>query len=110
MNPMIRDYVVTLIRTLLLAGAGALVKSGLAEEGSFDELATGLATAIVTIGWALWSKYKARKHLVTALTLPQGSTENDVKAAIKSGVTPTVTTPSNTVPGVPVQSKKEDEI
>ncbi len=59
--------------------------------------------AALALVWGLWAKYRSRKTLVTAVANPELRTEAAVKAFEKSGaVTPTVWTPKNTEPGIPV--------
>lgn len=111
------------MRELLLPIIGSFVRWGLAILGGFlmakgvwtpeqadkfiPALASGLSLAIVAIGLSIWAKYKDRVSFLAALASPSGTTENGVKALIKSGApTPTITTPPDTVPGVPIPQQK----
>ncbi len=54
------------------------------------------------LGWGMWTRYHTRQKLVTAL-MPGVHTEDQVNAILKySDAIPTVFTPTNTVPGVPI--------
>lgn len=56
---------------------------------------------LIPLGWAVWRIVKNRTKLLVAL-MPGVHTEDQVRAILKSGApTPALTTPSNTVPGVP---------
>lgn len=101
MNPMLQQFLATLIRAGLLAISGWLVKAGLFKESDLDNYIAGATVFVLTVLWALWVRYKSRVHFLTALTVPPGTTENEVKLIAQTEVTPTVLTPPNTVPGVP---------
>lgn len=80
-------------------GAGWLVQHGVWTEADATTYVAAAAMALVALGWSLWSKYRGRVKLLTALTMPQGTTEGQVKAHIAGGgLTPAVSTPTNIVP------------
>jgi hypothetical protein len=92
----------TLLRSVVMAMAGWLVARGMLPQGSVEEWTGAVALTLVAVLWSLYQKYVERTKLMVALTLPSGSTENDVTSHIATGVvTPSVLTPPNTVPGVP---------
>lgn len=100
---MLQDGLGSIIRWLLTLLAMRLVDIGIWTGDQAKLYVTGLTLALLTLGWSLWQKYRTRILILVGLMMPTGATENDVKAIIKSGaVTPTVTTPSNTAPGVPL--------
>ncbi len=59
-----------------------------------------LAPLIAAAVLSAWKNVYQRKSILTAL-MPGIDTEDKLKAQMKSGVTPTLKTPSDTVPGVP---------
>jgi hypothetical protein len=109
------------VATILLQIAMALVQVGAAflggvlvahhvitttQESTFvASLITHAALALPVLGalaLTLWNKYAGRRKFMTALAMPKGATEDDVTAKIAIGsVTPSILTPSNTIPGVP---------
>lgn len=109
MNQVLEDILQILAKWGLSVLTTYMVAHHIASAGAADHFSQDVlshlalwAPAIGGLVLMLWGKMRARKQLVTALSMPVGSTENDVKAAIKSGaVTPTIFTPPNTVPGVP---------
>ena len=102
MNPMLQEALASIARWALALLAGYLVKHGIWTAGDASSYVAAGALGIVALGWSIWQKYGARLKLVTALTMPAGTSESAVIQKIASGVpVPTVSTPSNTVPGVP---------
>ena len=102
MNPLVQQAIGSILRWALTFVAGCLVNRGIWTGAEAEVYVGSLSIAIVTLGWSFWIHYRSRVRLLTALTMPPGTTENDVKAVIKSGAaTPTVTTPPDTVPGIP---------
>lgn len=102
MNPLLQSFLGSLLRSLLFAGAGYLVNAGVITHGEADQYITAFILFILPLGWSLWEKSQARKKLLTALILPPGTTENEVREYIKAGgVTPATNTPPDTAPGIP---------
>lgn len=109
MNPMLLDFLLAIARWALTAAGSALVAHHILTASQDDSFLTAifahLALWIPLAGsfvLLLWTRYRARLKFMTALTMPVGSTEAQVTAKMASGVPiPTVTTPTNTVPGVP---------
>ena len=96
----------TFIRAGLIWIASRLVDRGIWEQGDVAGYVAGGTAAIVALGWSLIEKYGARVSKLVALWLPKGSTENDVKDYIALGKpTPSITTPPDTVPGIPKEVK-----
>lgn len=75
----------SLTRFALAGAVGWLVKKGVIDGKLGDDLLVAAVIAIPTLIWSLWQKYKDRLQFVTALGLPAGSTERDVKAVIDRG-------------------------
>lgn len=84
MNPLLQQAIVAIIRSLLMVGAGWFIHKGIWETGQATEYMGALAAALVTLGWALWSRYKDRLYFLKALELPSGATPQDVKEAVKA--------------------------
>ena len=102
MNPMMQEAIGSILRWVLAIGAGYLVQHGIWTQGDASSYVAAAAMGLVALGWSMWQKYGARVKLLTALTMPSGTTENEVVAKVNLGVpVPSVTTPPNTVPGVP---------
>jgi uncharacterized membrane protein len=102
MNPMLQAALTAMVRAILLMGSGWLVKHGVWSEGDAASYVAAAAVFIVSYGWDFWTTHNMLQILNTALMFAR-TTRSDVKAYVKNPatVTPTVTTPSNTVPGVP---------
>ena len=102
MNTLIQQALGAIIRWFLAWLSGYLVTAGIWKGEDAEKYVAAATLGILALGWSLWQKYKSRSKFLTALMLPPGSTENDVKAHIASGAaTPTVTTPSDTSPEIP---------
>jgi len=109
MNPIVLDVLGALARSLLLLLTGYLQKQHLLTPEQSDQFVALAAKHLaiwapgaIAFAWAIWKSWWSRKKLMVAAASPFPMTENDVKAVLKSGaVTPTVTTPKNTIPGVP---------
>jgi len=84
----------SIVRWALAFLAGYLVSHGVwtpgAAESYVNAAATAIAMAVVSLGWSLWQKYRARLRLLTALDMPAGTSEAKVEDRIKAGggVTP----------------------
>ncbi len=108
-NPIVLDVLGVLSRSALLALTGYLQKRHLLTPEQSDKLVTLAvehlliwAPGALAVAWGLWKSYWGRKKLLVAQSAGYPISENEVKAIIKSGiVTPTVSTPKNTIPGVP---------
>lgn len=109
MNPLYKEIIGSWVRAALVSLSAFLVQRHIVTEQQgesliamwFDQIINALP-GIVALVWSWWQKHSSRKVLNTALTLPAGVTEDQVRAYIASGATvPTVNTPSNTVPGIP---------
>lgn len=108
MNPILAQILVGLTQWALAAAGGYLVAHHIITATQADSLTKDLlghlALALPLLGalaLTLWNKYRARVKLLVALQ-PGVHNEDQVNAIIKSGApTPTITTPSNTSPGVP---------
>ena len=99
MNPMLQAALTSILRWVLTFLAGWFVQHGIWTGSEAETYIAGASLAVVTLLWALWSRYHSRLKLLTALTMPAGSTENQVNARIASSTpNPSVTTPKNQAP------------
>ncbi len=98
MNPLALAALGSILRWGLGLVAGFFVSKGVWSDADAATYVTAIVTGILTLGWSLWNKYKDRIHVLTALTLPEGSTENELKAQVKAGATPPVSTAPDTIP------------
>ncbi len=103
MNPLLYAALCSIVRAVLYAGSGWLVNHHVWTESQATDYVVAAAAFIVTSGWSLWEKYGHTQILNTALMFANKS-YFDVKAYVKDPdtVTPAITTPPNTVPGVPI--------
>lgn len=84
-----------------MIGATFLVKKGIWTGAAAEGYVEAAVVALLAFGWTVWNHYKNRIKFLTAL-MPGPQTEDEVNAHIKSGApTPTISTPPNTIPGVP---------
>lgn len=83
MSPLLAQALGSLIRHALTYLAGLLVARGLWTQDEAASYVGAAVAALLALGWSLWSKYKGRLRFLTALQLPQGSTEADVKDAVR---------------------------
>ncbi len=102
MNPMLAEALGAILRWGLTIAAAELVHHGIWTASDAERYVGALAMFLLTLGWSLWTRYKSRQVLVTALSAA-GMTERQAKADVSrvNTPTPTVTTPDDTVPGVP---------
>lgn len=98
MNPIVQSQLASLLRSLMWVGATLLVKKGLLTGTQAEGICEALATAAVALAWSYWKNHTNRVKVLTALTMPVGSTENDLKEKVASGATPAILTPVNQPP------------
>ena len=109
MDPMVIEFLGVLLRWALTSVGGYLVAHHILTAEQSEQFSSAFAhnailalPAVAALALGLWSKYKGRIKFLTALSIHQPATENDVNAKISRGdATPSVLTPPNTVPGVP---------
>lgn len=81
----LKSSLVSIIRYFLAIIAAYLIKKGLvsadiASEQNLLVLAGGLATAVITLGWMLYTKLKTRNLIQAAQEAPAGTSMNTIKA------------------------------
>lgn len=92
MNPILSAALGSLIRWVLAIGAGYFVEHGLWTQADATIYVTAAALGVLSLGWSLWVKYRGRITFLTALEMPKGATEADVKATIAEGGGASLTT------------------
>ncbi len=102
MNPILSAALGSIIRAALAGLAGYLVKAGIWTASDSATYVTAATLFLLAGGWSLYEKYRSRSKVLTALMMPALSTEDELKERIKTGVTPSILTPSNTIPGIPL--------
>ena len=95
----------SILRSVIVAAAGWLTAHGMLPTGTVTDWVEAVLLVLLGVGWSLYEKYTARVALLTALTLRPGATENDLKAKVALGVTPSILTPPDTTPGVPLDKR-----
>jgi hypothetical protein len=99
MNPLLFSALGAILRWVLAFGAGFFVERGIWSSEDAATYVAASAVALLALGWSLWSKYRGRVKLLTALAMPMGTTEATVKEHIAAGLpTPSVATPATVVP------------
>jgi hypothetical protein len=109
MNPIWLEILGVVLRAALSALSGYLVEHHIATADQTDRWTTAIvehavlwAPGAAALAWGLWARYRGKQKLLVALSSDVKMSENEVTAIVKSGVpTPTVSTPKNTIPGVP---------
>lgn len=84
-NELLKSILGTFIRTVTASAGAWLVGKGYITESDYTELISGVVLLLATLGWGAYQKIVAQKWLQAALSLPPGSTEEDVKAKVGSG-------------------------
>lgn len=109
MNALLLDFLVAIARWALTAAGAALVARHIITADQNDAFLGAIfqhlmiwVPLVASFVLVLWARYRNRVKFLTALSMPVGSTENEVKSLIASGaVTPSVKTPADTIPGTP---------
>jgi len=102
MNPMLRDLLASIFRYLLgYAGVWLVAKGIITPEQSqayVNEFSVGLTFAAAALAAGLWSRYKSRQKLVTALAEPYAMSEDALQLRVKHGLAASVSTPKDETP------------
>jgi hypothetical protein len=86
MNPLVQAALGSILRAVLAGLAGWFVNRGIWTADAANEYLTAAALAILTLGWALWTKYKDRIKFLTALEAPVGTSEAKVDKKVSEGL------------------------
>jgi hypothetical protein len=104
---MLSSAIGSLLRYGLMILATYLVKHGVWTQSAAEGYVEAAVTALLALGWSWWKIHGNRVKLLVAL-MPGPHTEDEVNAHIAAGLpVPSVLTPSNTVPGVPISSGQQ---
>lgn len=102
MNPLMQAAITSILRWAFALGAGYLVHKGIWTSGDAATYVEAAALGLVSLAWSQRNMIQQRAAFLMALMMPHGTTENEVKSVIAAGaVTPALTTPPDTIPGVP---------
>lgn len=98
LNPILIKALGSLIRAALMLAVPFFVSRGIwtPDEGTATMAAIAAAAAALLL--SLFEKYRSQKKLVTALSMPVGSTQKEVEEVIKSEQTPPVSLPKDVAP------------
>jgi len=92
----------SILRYGLMILATYLVRHGIWSQNAAEGYVEAAVTALLALGWSWWKIHGNRVKLLVAL-MPGPKTEDEVNEHIAAGLpVPSVLTPSNTVPGVPL--------
>jgi hypothetical protein len=106
MNPILYAALGSILRYLLMIAATYLGRKGIWTDAAAERYAEAATAALLAIGLSWWKIHGQRVKVVTALAMPQGSTESDLNAQVATKATPSVLTPVNTPPEIPAQPPK----
>jgi hypothetical protein len=106
MNPILQSQLASLVRSLMWLGVPFLVKKGLLTGTQAEGIVEAASLMLVSLAWSYWKNHANQVKVVTALAMPAGSTENDLKAQIITKAVPSVLTPANQPPEIPAQPPK----
>lgn len=86
MNPILLSALGSILRWLFAIGAGYFVQKGIWTDADAVAYVSAAALGLLSLGWSLYNKYRGRIKFLTALDMPQGATEADVKAKVDAGL------------------------
>ncbi len=102
MNPVIIEIIASFVRWVLANAASFLIARGIwsqADAGRYTEfLVSGITLGLISLALAVWSTFKKRQKLVTALSTPHPQTEEMLQNTISQGGAASVTTPKDEIP------------
>ena len=101
MNPFLNEIFGAVIRTGVAFVLGWLASQMLITADQATDWTASLTGAILILLWSVWSKYKSRQKLLTAMASPAGVTEHRVEATVSAGDAPPVSVPKNVPPYLP---------
>lgn len=102
MNKVYEQVLGVFVRAALQGLGGILMHHGLIDETDWATASAGLAMVIVGIAMSLIQKASSRKMLLTALAMPEPTSERHLEQMLKSKslVAPPVMTPPTHIPEV----------
>ena len=84
MNPLAAQALGSIVRAILLLGAGYLVKAGIWTATDTESYVTAASVALIALGWSVWQKHKATLYYEAAKFLGPHSTDADVKELVNA--------------------------
>lgn len=117
MNPLYTAIIGSVVRAILTAISGYLISKKIltAQQGESAVAMIGSQIlnslpGLAALAWSFFQKHASRSKLMTSLMLGE-VTEDAVKAHLESGAPkPTVFTPPETVPSVPLPTTKDADL
>ncbi len=108
MTDLLIEIAQTYLRYLMIGIGTWLVSRHVATADQAERLTTQLvehlaiaAPLVIAVAWGTFKNVLNKRKVLTAL-LPNVTTENDLKAQLATGITPVISTPPDTRPGVPL--------
>lgn len=92
MNPLLSQFLGAILRWALTFAGAWFVQKGIITPDQSELFIGGAITALLSLAWVLWLKYKDRLKLVTALDSRAGTTEREVERIVKAGHAPSALT------------------
>jgi hypothetical protein len=83
LNPLVRKYLETAVRDGLKALGVVLVARGWVNEADYASALPGLTLFLAGLLWSLWERRDSLRKINTALSLPQGTTPQQLLETIK---------------------------
>lgn len=101
MNPLFVDLGGTVVRFLLAGIMGYLVRKGVFTDAQVSSLLSAITVGVLTLGWALYVKYRSRLKFLTAAASPTPLSERQVEQMVKTNQAPPATIPKERAPYLP---------
>ncbi len=86
MNPILLSALGSILRWLFAIGAGYLVQRGIWTDADATAYVSAAALGLLSLAWSLYNKYRGRVKFLTALDMPVGATEAEVKTKVDAGL------------------------
>lgn len=83
MNPLVQDFILTILRKALTIAGTWLATKGLIGQNDVEEYAAGFALLALSLVWSLWKRYRDRLDFLTAIEAPPGTNEKVVRQRAK---------------------------
>jgi len=98
LNPILQKSLGSILRAALTLAVPFFVAQGIWTPEEATATVAAIATALAALLWSFFEKYRSQKKLVTALSMPAGSTQHEVETQIATGPTPPVSLPKDVAP------------
>jgi len=89
MNPtsITNQWLTSLVRMALALVGGFLIRKGFVDSSLWEATVGAIVGGVITAFWALWEKYQVKKHVLTALDMPRGSTPGQLEDQVATNPT-----------------------